>query len=429
MKDKTQIQRWTEPHRKIIGIPLEKSVKKNDDGSVVVRGFFTSDRADELGDIITRGATERAIPKYRQWGNIRYMHLPRPVGKIVGIGAEDGLDWNEVEIKVIDPQAAFEVEQGLLQALSVGILINFEDIDFLEDGGLIINDYLLAEISLVDHPANYDAVLTGMKGVLDEIARTDGADSVVRRLDDLRACYDGACPVDPVGEKGMETNEETNKVELQADITSEPVEIAATETEPVVEPVEENKDLDADKSAPCREDGESKEDCVDRKVPEILNENPDMEQDQAVAIAEDMCDEPCDDKAIDGETQPVEPQAEDVPAVPADRFEELSDMIAGLATQFMDMTQAITGLQQALETQAKAQSAIEQAKGDEQTEEKVIPAGDPEDEIDAAGVPGERKGALPKTEPPTAENDETQGQPVQPTDLRTALRSFLQNRS
>jgi len=437
MKDKTQMQRWTEPRRKTIGVPLEKSVKKNDDGSVVVRGFFTSDRADELGDIITRGATERAIPKYRQWGNIRYMHLPQPVAKVVSIGAEDGLEWNEVEIKVIDPKAVFEVEQGLLQALSVGILINFEDIDFLEDGGLIINDYLLAEISLVDHPANYDAVLTGMKGMLDEIARTDGSDAVLKHLDDLRACYDGACPVDGAGEKSMETNTTNDTVDLQA----EPVEVAAIEAEPVEAQVtdvtevqaegvvEENKEMDADKSAPCREDGESKEDCVDRKVPEILDENTDMEQDQAVAIAEDMCDEPCDDgKAIDAEIQPVEgEQTEEEPATPADRIEQLSDMIAGLATSFMDFSQTVTeALQKATEAQAKAQEATEQAEGEQQTEEKVLAEDEPEDDDDPAGVPGERKGALPETVAPTAENDAEPGKPAQPADLRMALRSHFQ---
>jgi hypothetical protein len=147
--------------RKVIGVRLYKTLEKQDDGSILIRGKFTSDNKDEIGDIITRSATEAAIPSYRAWGNIRYMHLPRPVGKVTRIGTEDGLEWNEVEIRVIDPQAVFEVENGLLTALSVGIIINFEDIELSpdEDGGWIIHNYKLAEISLVDHPANYDAKL------------------------------------------------------------------------------------------------------------------------------------------------------------------------------------------------------------------------------------------------------------------------------
>ena len=150
---------WTEPRRKVFGIPLRKEMQRTPDGALVVRGYFTSDRKDEVGDIITRAATEKAIPRFRQWSNVRYMHLPRPVAKVTRIGVQDGLEWNEVEIKVIDPQTIFEVENGLLTALSVGILVNFDDVDFLEDGGWVINQYTLAEISLVDHPANYDARL------------------------------------------------------------------------------------------------------------------------------------------------------------------------------------------------------------------------------------------------------------------------------
>ncbi len=146
---------------KHLGIPLEKGFDTFEDGSISVKGFFTSDNVDEIGDIITKEATENAIPKYREWGNIRYMHLPKPVAKVLNIGKDDGLKWNEVEIQVIDPEAIFQVQNGLLKALSVGIIIkSFDDIEIDEETwAWTINAYDLAEISLVDHPANYDARL------------------------------------------------------------------------------------------------------------------------------------------------------------------------------------------------------------------------------------------------------------------------------
>jgi len=49
----------------------------------------------------------------------------------------------------------------------------------------------------------------------------------------------------------------------------------------------------ATKSPACRVSGESESDCVSRKVPEILDENPGMDQDQAVAIAASLCSEAC----------------------------------------------------------------------------------------------------------------------------------------
>jgi hypothetical protein len=156
---------------KFLGVPLSKAYTKLDDGSLLVRGRFTSDNMDESGDVITKAATMKAVPKYKQWGNIRYMHLPRPVAKVIAIGEEDGLEWNEVEIQVIDPQAVFEVENGLLKALSVGIYFNYKSAKQLPSGGLEINEYALSEISLVDHPANYDAsLMIRSKSVDDSVA-------------------------------------------------------------------------------------------------------------------------------------------------------------------------------------------------------------------------------------------------------------------
>lgn len=50
------------------------------------------------------------------------------------------------------------------------------------------------------------------------------------------------------------------------------------------------------KSPACRLEEETEKECIARKIPEILKENPDMERDQAVAIASDMCKEKCDGK-------------------------------------------------------------------------------------------------------------------------------------
>lgn len=232
---------------KVIGVPLTKHYKSSDPGEpLIVRGKFTSDNIDEVGDVITREATERAIPKYKQWGNIRYMHQPRPVGKVSAIGKGDGLDWNEVEIKVIDPQAAFEVENGLLSALSVGIAIALDDIEMTDNGGWIINDYSLAEISLVDHPANYDAKL-------DYNLMTDDFRMAAREMGMVSAIKKFGLP--------------------------------KTQTQ------------DIEKSPECRQEGESVDDCVSRKIPEIMNDDPEMSQDQAIAIAHSMCEEPCSEKS------------------------------------------------------------------------------------------------------------------------------------
>ena len=51
------------------------------------------------------------------------------------------------------------------------------------------------------------------------------------------------------------------------------------------------------KSPECRQDGETKQECVSRKIPEIKKDNPDMAEDQVIAIAESMCSKSCSTKA------------------------------------------------------------------------------------------------------------------------------------
>jgi len=50
------------------------------------------------------------------------------------------------------------------------------------------------------------------------------------------------------------------------------------------------------KSPACRMTDESKDECVARKIPEIKKENPDMKQEQCVAIAENVCKKSCEEK-------------------------------------------------------------------------------------------------------------------------------------
>lgn len=144
-------------------------------------GFFTSDVKDEVGDIITREATQKAIKKYRKWSNVRYMHQPVAIGKVQRMGEDDELEWNEMEFLVTHDDVVKDIEAGVLSALSVGIIVNkWEDLDGKQDalagdkeksfwGPMKITDYDLVEVSVVDHPANYDAFIKS------------GDDSVMRR--------------------------------------------------------------------------------------------------------------------------------------------------------------------------------------------------------------------------------------------------------
>lgn len=158
--------------RKYITTDVIRSIGQTDAGEVF-RGAFTSDNQDEVGDVITREATQKAVQKYRQWGNIRYMHQPRAVGKVVGIGDTEDLSWNEVKFLITHDDVAKDIKAGVLSGMSVGIIVNeYEELeggakgkDKFFFGPMKITDYDLVEISVVDHPANYDAAIQSGKSI------------------------------------------------------------------------------------------------------------------------------------------------------------------------------------------------------------------------------------------------------------------------
>ena len=167
-------------------IPIERRIKwyssavkhyeKVIDGkpAFLVRGFFTSDNVDQVGDIITKQATQKAVQKWRKVANIRYMHQNEPIGKALRIGEEDQLEWNECELKIVDPKSQNLIREDVLSGMSVGIIVNdAEPVDsttkdpfWFMSGGMKILDYDMVEISMVDHMANLDARVTDHPGMM-----------------------------------------------------------------------------------------------------------------------------------------------------------------------------------------------------------------------------------------------------------------------
>jgi hypothetical protein len=153
-----------------------KVLAGKDNEELKVRGFFTDDKIDEVGDIITKEATVDAVERWRQWGNIRTMH-DFPSGRVESIGKGDGLAWNEIVTVPVDEQTQRLIEGDVLKAYSVGIIptkyeLNEEALEEAaqeaEENGeeldwwfwpLIIHAYDMIEISYVDHPANYSATI------------------------------------------------------------------------------------------------------------------------------------------------------------------------------------------------------------------------------------------------------------------------------
>lgn len=140
---------------------------KVDEEKREVSGFASLDNADAHDDIVLADASSRAFSRFR--GNIREMHQPIAVGKMVDFREDEYFDSETnktfkgifVTVKVSrGAQNTWEkVLDGTLTGFSIGgSIVDSEQTILKSEGGdrsiRLIKDYDLEELSLVDNPAN-----------------------------------------------------------------------------------------------------------------------------------------------------------------------------------------------------------------------------------------------------------------------------------
>lgn len=126
-----------------------------------ITGVAASSNVDSTGDVISENALENALKEYMKFPTIRYMHRPEPVGRVTNAYVKDG--QLVVEGYIVDPDVILKVKAGVLTALSIGGWIrNYH----FENGHRVIDDLRLVEISVVDVPANPEAVIIEYKGIV-----------------------------------------------------------------------------------------------------------------------------------------------------------------------------------------------------------------------------------------------------------------------
>ena len=130
-----------------------------------VSGFATLDNIDQTGDVVTAEASIKAFENFR--GNLREMHQPVAVGKIVSFKPETYYDpqakefYNGVYVDAYISKGAQDtwekVLDGTLAGFSIGGKIVESDNEVNKATGKtvrFIKDYSLMELSIVDSPAN-----------------------------------------------------------------------------------------------------------------------------------------------------------------------------------------------------------------------------------------------------------------------------------
>jgi hypothetical protein len=131
---------------------IEK-VEPLDDGTVRVHGIATSESIDDQGEIVRADAIRAALPDYMRFPALREMHQLMAAGTT--LEAEVGDDGaTRIVAHVVDPIAVAKVKNQVYRGFSIGGRVTRRDVG----NPKAITGIVLSEISLVDRPANPEAV-------------------------------------------------------------------------------------------------------------------------------------------------------------------------------------------------------------------------------------------------------------------------------
>lgn len=160
-----------------MSFPISK-MEKDARGNLIIKGVATDATVDHDKQIVDADWSAKALTEWlATGGNVRMSHdSKRPIGKGVQVELDrdgDGKHW--VKSVIVDPLAIKLVEEGVLRAYSVGIIdpVIKRDPTGAAPGGIICGG-TLAELSVVDRPANKNAYLELAKAAADGSAQLTG---------------------------------------------------------------------------------------------------------------------------------------------------------------------------------------------------------------------------------------------------------------
>jgi hypothetical protein len=255
-------------------VRLSMPIGKVDQERRIVSGFATLDNVDKQGDVVDTTASLSAFKNFR--GNLREMHQPSAVGKIVSFKEDKYFDpstkkfYSGVYVSAYvskGAQDAWEkVLDGTYSGFSIGGNIKKYDDEYnegMDKAVRIIKEYELHELSLVDNPANQFANIFSVEKVNGEttvdgyLSKTEIENVFWDSENDMVLLSDSDSAVSPTSgkpmqnigfvekadsdnsdvikflvdsAKGINTIKITKEVSPMTDTTNEAVEVAVEET-------------------------------------------------------------------------------------------------------------------------------------------------------------------------------------------------------
>lgn len=142
-------------------------IAKVDAEQRMVWGYASTEARDDQNEIVTRNALETALGDYMKFANVREMHQL----SAVGIAKEAAIDDKGLYVgaKIVDDRAWAKVVAGVYKGFSIGGRV----LERAAGDRGTITALVLNEISLVDRPANPEAIFDFWKIAAVEEANLD----------------------------------------------------------------------------------------------------------------------------------------------------------------------------------------------------------------------------------------------------------------
>jgi len=380
-------------------VRLSMPIGKVDKERRMVSGFATLDNVDKQGDVVDTAASLTAFKNFR--GNLREMHQPSAVGKVVSFKEDRYFDtqtkkfYSGVYVSAYvskGAQDAWEkVLDGTYSGFSIGGNIKKYDDQYNENmdkAVRIIKEYELHELSLVDNPANQFANIFSIEKVNGEttvdgyLAKTEIENVFWDSENDIVLLSDSDSALSPksgkemqnIGfvekadsdnsdivkflvdsAKGINTIEINKEVSPMDETTNEAVEVAAeavaaeaaveeAQVAPEADTSVEAADVDVEKS--YDEDMKDKkmkdEDEMNKsKSMDSMDDEEDDEDEMNKSKSMDSKDKKADDAEVAKSNDVVETAVADLTATVTKAFSDLSEIVKAQAAQISELSKSI----------------------------------------------------------------------------------------
>ena len=373
-------------------VRLSMPFSKVDKERRVVSGFATLDNVDKQADIVTTDASLKAFAKFR--GNIREMHQPTAVGKMISFKEDKYFDpdtkkfYSGVYVSTYISKGAQDtwekVLDGTLSGFSIGGKMNKWDDGYDEkiDSKIrIIKDYDLVELSLVDNPVNQFANVLSVEKVDGvDMIKGESLDTPIENVfwdaesgivmlseNDSEVSPTSNAPMQNIGFVEKNDNEKTdmikflvdsakgiNTIEIKKEVSPMNEETITTDIVEKSDEVVEESQVAPEADAPTEDAAEASSDDVEKSM-DPDKKSDDMDEDEEMKSEDEMKAEAAPEvDEVSKSNQVIADAVTEIQGTLTSAFSDLANTVKALHEQVSALSKSIDSVKTEV-TEAKGQ--------------------------------------------------------------------------